>query len=171
MTENWYRPRGRTSGSTDARPELRQRLDKQFRELGPLDESPFHYGGWIRTIRNALGMSSSELARRIGVSQQAALEMERSEGRLSIKLATLQNAGDGLDCELVYFLLPRTSLEHAVATQALRKAGEHLDALDYHERFERNALAGQITTTQLDSGAAALVDRRGLWTNKVARHD
>jgi DNA-binding XRE family transcriptional regulator len=37
-------------------------------------------GGWVKTIRTALGMSSDVLGRRLGISQSAVIQLEASEG-------------------------------------------------------------------------------------------
>ena len=74
--------------------------------------------GWIRTIRDALGMSSRQLAARMGVSQPAVSQLERSEVAGRIQLDSLRRAAAALDCELVYSLVPRASLEETLATRA-----------------------------------------------------
>jgi predicted DNA-binding mobile mystery protein A len=109
-------------------------------------------------------MSSTELAARIGVSQQTIPDIERSELHDTIKLETLRRAADALDCDLVYFLLPRTSLDEAVRRQAGRKAARHLGPLAHHSRLEDQALTIDDTTAQLDELAARFIDRRGLWS-------
>ena len=109
-------------------------------------------------------MSSTELAARIGVSQQTVPDLERSELRDTIKLETLRRAADALDCDLVYFLLPRTSLNEAVKEQALRKAAKHLDPLTHHSRLEDQAVADDDSAAQLDELAAGFIDHRGLWS-------
>ena len=57
----------------------RQRLDQRFSSMKP--ES--HYlpppKGWIRAIRDALGMSGAQLGRRIGVKAQSVADIEKSE--------------------------------------------------------------------------------------------
>jgi predicted DNA-binding mobile mystery protein A len=109
-------------------------------------------------------MSSTELAARIGVSQQTVAEFERSEVRDSIRLETLRRAAAGLDCDLVYFLVPRASLNEAVEAQALRKAAQLLEPLAHHSRLEDQAVSDADTGAQLAELAVELTDRRGLWT-------
>ena len=66
----------------------RQRLDKRFLSMKP--ESRYHPPpkGWIRAIRDALGMSGAQLGRRIGVKAQSVADIERSEASGSIQLKT-----------------------------------------------------------------------------------
>lgn len=144
--------------------QARSRLDARLKRLRSLGEEPRPHKGWIRAIRDALGMSSRELATRMGVAQQTIPDLERSEQRGTIKLETLQRAADALDCDLVYFLRPRRSLDELVTSQARHKAAQHLWRVAHHSRLEDQAVTDEDTAAQLDDLAAQFVDRRGLWT-------
>src|SRR5579863_4818512 len=65
--------------------------------------------GWIRAIRQALGVSSGELARRPGTSRQLPLQLEKSEAEDKITLKSLRAVANALDCDLVYALVPRAA--------------------------------------------------------------
>ncbi|MEP7105198.1 MAG: mobile mystery protein A, partial [Chloroflexota bacterium] len=80
------------------------------------------HGGWIKTIRNALGMTAKQLGRRVGVSQNAISEAERAELERRITLTTLQRIADALGCDVAYTLVPRTSLGMVVHNQANQAA-------------------------------------------------
>lgn len=144
--------------------QARLRLDARFRRLGPLAGELRPHKGWIRAIRDALGMSSTELASRIGVSQQRVSQMEHSEVQETITLGTLRRAADALDCDLVYVLEPRTSLEESVREQARTKAARHLAPLAHHGRLEDQALTDEDEAAQLEEFASRFIDRQGLWS-------
>ena len=144
--------------------QARRRLDERFKRLRPLANEPRPHKGWIRAIRDALGMSSTELAARIGVTQQSVSQMERSEQQETITLETLRRAADALDCDLVYVLEPRTSLDEAVREQAHKKAARHLAPLAHHSRLEDQALTDDDDEAQLEEFASRFIDRKGLWT-------
>ncbi len=144
--------------------QARRRLDERFRRLRPLADEARPHKGWIRAIRDALGMSSTELAARIGVSQQRVSQMERSELEESITLETLRRAANALDCDLVYVLEPRTSLDEAVEEQARKKAARHLAPLAHHSRLEDQALTDDDEAAQLEEFASRFIDRKGLWS-------
>lgn len=69
-----------------------------------LVESP--NGGWLRTVREALGLSRRVLAERLEVTQAAVRDYEVAETNEAISLATLRRAARSLDCELVVALVP-----------------------------------------------------------------
>lgn len=140
----------------------RRQLDARLETLRPLAGEPRPPRGWIRAIRDALGMSTTELAKRMRVAQTRVSSIERAEADGTIKLDTLRRAADALDCDLVYFLVPRTSLDSAVQTQARRKAAASLRHVAHNMRLEDQAVD---VKDQIDDLAAELVDRRGLWTD------
>jgi transcriptional regulator with XRE-family HTH domain len=63
-------------------------------------------GGWLRSVRNGLGISQREAAALAGVTQQAFDQFEAGELKASITLERLQKAAAALGCEVVYFLKP-----------------------------------------------------------------
>ena len=86
-----------------------------FREI-PGAERP--HAGWIRAIREASGMSLRQLAERMGVSKTTVATLERNEAAETVKLSSLRAVGEALGCELVYALVPQTSLEDWVRQRA-----------------------------------------------------
>lgn len=148
---------------TPDRQQARRHLDARLIPLSSLTTEPRPHRGWIRAIRDALGMSSTELAKRMGVRQQVVNQFERNEVNGSIKLDTLRRVADNLDCELVYFLIPRQSLTEAVKAQATRKAREYLEPLEHHSRLEDQEPAPADREVQLAELAEQLIDRKGLW--------
>jgi predicted DNA-binding mobile mystery protein A len=150
---------------TENRTQARRQLDKRFTQLRPLTKEPRPHKGWIRAIREALGMSSTELAARMGVVHQAIREFESSEVQETIKLETLRRIGEALDCQLVYALIPRTTLEEAVRSQARRKAEIRLARVSHHSKLEDQEVGADDTEIQIEDISKRLIDRRGLWTN------
>ena len=97
-------------------------MDKQFRDLqlhqmdalletwsaAKLSARP--RAGWVRAIRESLGMSAAAFARRLGMTPAGVRKLESAEASDSITLASLRKLAQTLDCELQYALVPRTSL-------------------------------------------------------------
>jgi predicted DNA-binding mobile mystery protein A len=100
--------------------------------------------GWIRALREALGMSRVQLARRLGVTQQSADNLERSEAAGTIQLDKLRRAAEVLDCTLVYALVPNRPLEamvkdraRAIAIAAIRRVDQTMTLED--QKVERES--------------------------------
>ena len=74
--------------------------------------------GWVKAIRGALGMTTVQLAKRMRVRQPTIIDLEQSEAKGSIELATLRRAAEALNCNLIYALIPRKPLETMVRERA-----------------------------------------------------
>lgn len=66
--------------------------------------------GWLRAVREALGMSGRQFARRLGVSAPCITALEKKELSGSVTIKTMRRAAEALDCVFVYALVPRESL-------------------------------------------------------------
>ena len=82
--------------------------------------------GWIRQIREALEMSTHQLAHLMGVNQSCVVQLEKSEAKGAIQLASLKRAAKALHCELVYALVPDEPLEETIAHRRRRIATSDL---------------------------------------------
>src|SRR3981081_63847 len=109
-------------------------LDRRFAALRPLTNSPRPPKGWLRAIRDALGMTTAQLARRLGVSQPRIVELEQSEASGSVTLNTLQRAAEALGCRLIYALVPEQPLEETVRDRATLVAERQLASVEHTMR-------------------------------------
>lgn len=83
--------------------------------------------GWIHTIRKTLGMTTRQLAERLGVAQSTVVALEKSEADGKITLNSLQRVAEALDCELQYVLVPRQDLKDKVRKQATSVAIKNVE--------------------------------------------
>jgi predicted DNA-binding mobile mystery protein A len=140
----------------------RQALDERL--SGWRGAPPPPVKGWIRAIRDSLGMSSADLAARLGTSRQAVSQMERSEADGSIRLETLRRAAEELDCTLVYALVPNGSLEAIVDRRAHEVAREGARRVRQTMLLEDQLVDDSIDEERLvDELAEELKASRHLW--------
>jgi predicted DNA-binding mobile mystery protein A len=97
--------------------QARRMVDQNLPIAAMIDGKPMPSNGWIRTIREALGMTQKELGRRIGVNQKTVHALEIAEAQQRIRVDTLQRAAAALSCDLRYVLVPRESLEESYEHQ------------------------------------------------------
>ncbi len=121
--------------------------------------------GWIRTLRKALGMSSPQLANRLGMSKSQASQMERMEVEDRITLRQLRRVADALDCDLVYELVPRESVEAMLRDRARLKAQTLVSKTDVQMKLEGQQLSSDLLAAQVDVEVERLVREmpRDLW--------
>ena len=102
--------------------QLRQ-LDEQLKSAYKfaIDKTP---SGWIKAIRTGISMRSTQLAKRLNVSQQAISKLEKSEMEETISIGKLREVGNSLGLKLVYYFIPEVTLEKMVEDRALKLAKE-----------------------------------------------
>ena len=75
--------------------------------------------GWIKAIRNAIGMSMLQLGNRLSITKQSVQNMENREKDGSISIKVLREATRALDMQLVYGFVPNDgSLEALIDRKA-----------------------------------------------------
>src|SRR5262245_24223753 len=104
----------------------RQQLDKRIAALRPLTGMAKPHRGWVRAIRETLGMTTRQLADRMGISQPTLVRLEKSEAAGTITLTSLERAAQALGCRVVYALVPLKPLTETVEDRALALAEEQL---------------------------------------------
>jgi predicted DNA-binding mobile mystery protein A len=125
----------------------RERLDERFREIGPASRFAQPVHGWVKAIREALGMSTAQLAKRLKIKQPSIVAIEQSEQKGTIELATLRRVAEALDCKLVYALVPNRPLEETLRDRARlylrlrREPIEHSMMLEDQEVVRKNTEA------------------------------
>lgn len=142
------------------RDQARQALERTLtpRRANPTPRPP---KGWVRAIRDALGMSSHELAERLGVTQQAVSQLEAAERHGAVTIGRLAEVAQALGCRLEYALVPERPLGQMVHEQAQRRAREILEPV-----VHSMALEGQVVelNSEVERLAEDLADKRGLWS-------
>lgn len=73
------------------------------------EQTMFPATGWLRTIRQKRGQTQAEVAKIIGVKRQAYANFESGEVRSTISLASLRRSAHALECDLVYYLVPKST--------------------------------------------------------------
>lgn len=124
----------------------RTSLDARLSHLGPAEQYAPPRSGWVRAIRDALGMSAADLGRRMGITGPAVSALERNERDGAARLDTLRRAAAALDCTLVYAFVPNTSLENTRRQRA--------------EQLARRQLSHVATTMALEDQAVPVDQRR-----------
>lgn len=119
----------------------RQRLDVRFDEIRLVAarlRPPVR--GWIKAIREGLGMSSAQLAKRMGMKQPSVVAIEQSEIKGTIQLSTLRKVAEALNCSVVYALVPNEQLETIVRDQARKVARRRLKTVEHSMALENQAV-------------------------------
>lgn len=123
----------------DARVLQIRALDKKTSDLKSTKNIVPQSSGWIKTVREAIGMTVSQLAARLGVTQPRITKMESNEDNL--KLSTMKKAAEAMNCDFVYYFKPKTTFQNLVDEQAQKKAAEVLKTVNVNMALENQEIA------------------------------
>ena len=128
----------------------RLRLDERFAQFGSAERYHPPARGWIRAIREALGMSTAQLAQRMGMRQPSIVGLERSEEEGRIALASLRRAAEALDCTLVYVFIPNQPLATTVRERAAAWLRRRRQLVEHTMLLEDQQVKEGVTNAQVE---------------------
>ena len=152
-----------TAGTRQAR----EILDRRLATLRPVEQYAPPRSGWIRAVRDALGMTAADLAARMGISGAAIRSYEDKETTGGIRLSSLQRAADAMDCTLVYAFIPRSSLEQTVQRQAKTVLDEQMKRV--RQTMTLEAQESDAPPSSFESELQAVIDSGRLWSRRDAK--
>lgn len=143
----------------------RRQLDKRLSLLPGAASLTRPPRGWIKAIREALGMTTAQLGKRLGVSQPRTVAIEKAERTGSITLDSLERAAQALDCRLVYAFVPRTSLDDLVKERASLLAKKRLESTGHSMTLEAQGVDALDEREQLKILTNKIIAQSGsaLW--------
>lgn len=130
----------------DPKKYFRKSYQKKFDLLkANIIEKPIQ--GWIRTIRDFFGMTTTQLAKRLDVSQSRIVRMEQNEK--NIKISTMEKIADVLNCDFVYAFVPRENIDDVIYNQARKKALKILSSVNTNMGLENQLSEDDDTLEEL----------------------
>lgn len=146
----------------------RRQLDDALNRLRNADLPPRPPSGWVKAIREGLGMTATHIAQRLGVTTSTVTRLETSEADDTISLATLRRAAEALGCELRYALVPRQSLSETLEVRANELAQRRMAAISHTMALEAQSTSLDTVEVQTRELAASLLrgSRRELWRDE-----
>jgi predicted DNA-binding mobile mystery protein A len=144
--------------------QLRQ-LDATLNRWRGADLPPRPPSGWVKAIRESLGMAAAHLAARLGVTTSTVTRLETSEADDTISLGTLRRAAEALGCELRYALVPTQSLADTLESRAMSLARQQMAAVSHTMALEAQSTSREAVEVQTRALAEELLkgSRRALW--------
>ncbi|MEQ9002999.1 MAG: mobile mystery protein A [Pseudomonadales bacterium] len=137
----------------------RRQLDRRLTPLRDTEAFARPPRGWARAIREALGMTTRQLGKRLGVSQPRVTMIEQAEAEGSITLNTLRRTAQAMDCELVYAFVPRLPLQELVEARARHHAIAMLNATSHSMALEDQSADADTNRAHLQQLIRELADK------------
>lgn len=139
--------------------DARALLDEKFRTFRPTSKFTPPPKGWVRTIRRAIGMTSLQLAIRLGQSQPRVADIEKRERDGALTIRTLRRVAQALDCHFVYAIVPNERLEKMVRQRAAKIANRRLKSVEHTMALENQAVSKAVSKRQRANLIKLIVDQ------------
>lgn len=120
---------------------VREQLETTLQRFSILSTVNTPQKGWIRAVRDALGMTAKQLACRMDVTQQSVTRIEKDEPTGSVTIKTMRKTAEALDCQFVYGFVPKVSLEETVRARAKKVAVKRLTEANQTMSLEAQSLS------------------------------
>lgn len=145
----------------------REQLEITLRRISKIAEVHRPHKGWLRAVREALGMSGKQFANRLGVKPPRITVLEKDELSGAVTLKKMQEAADALECDFFYALIPRESLTKTIHSQAESLAKKRIQSVSHTMLLESQ----QLSVSEQKKAIKAEVEKimrqmpRELWEN------
>ena len=95
-------------------------------------------------MRQVLAMTSTQLAKRLGVIQQEVSRLENSERAGSITLRKLRGAADAMDCDLKIAFVPRQPVAKRLKSLAIARVERRLTRTRHTMSLEDQSISESL---------------------------
>ena len=133
-------------------------LDEKFSNLGSLYGLSRPQKGWIKSIREAFGMTVKQLGVRANnMLPQGISQLEKQEIYGSTTIKTMENVAQALNCKFVYAIVPENSFREIVMEQAKKTARKKVSYISHSMKLEDQSLTNQEIEKQIEELAIELL--------------
>jgi predicted DNA-binding mobile mystery protein A len=127
--------------------------------------------GWIKAIRESLGMTARQLGDRVGIDHTGILRLEERESNSKATLEMIERAAHAMNCKLVYAIVPNEphhSLDEILNEQALKTARALTGKVSHSMRLEKQGVHHDLTNKDIEKLAHELIENLDplLWGKK-----
>lgn len=146
-----------------------KQLNNKLKPFHKAKVTPRPAKGWVSAIRSVLGMTKTQLGKRLGVSQQRVSELEAAEAKDSVTLRSLRMAADAMDCDFVYAIVPRgKSIEQLILQQAEKIAKQRIKKISHTMSLEQQRLSEKELREQYKEILTELLNQspKQIWEEK-----
>jgi predicted DNA-binding mobile mystery protein A len=135
---------------------LNEKLDK-FIVLNTLIMPPI---GWVKAIRNGIGMSMEQLGKKLSISKQAVLDIEKREKEGAVTLKSMQELANAMDMKFVYGFIPNAgSLDQMIEKRALEIAKKIVQRTSNTMTLEDQANSKERIEKAIKERAAEIINK------------
>lgn len=135
-----------------------QQLNEKMAEFTDLQHFILPSLGWIKTIRTGIGMSMEQLGKKLSITKQAVMDIEKREKEGAITIKAMQEIANAMDMKFVYGFIPTEgSLELMIEKKALEIATKIVLRTSTSMKLEDQANSKKRIETAIKERAAEII--------------
>jgi predicted DNA-binding mobile mystery protein A len=137
-----------------------QQLNEKLEKLTGLQHLIVPPIGWIKAIRKGIGMSMEQLGKKLSITKQAVMDMEKREKEGAITIKSMQEIAKAMDMRFVYGFVPNAgSLEQMIETRALEIATKIVHRTSTTMKLEDQANSNKRIENAIKERAAEIINK------------
>lgn len=116
--------------------------------------------GWIKTIRSGIGMSMEQLGKKLSITKQAVMDIEKREKVGAITIRSMQEIAKAMDMKFVYGFVPNAdSLEQLIEKRALEIATKIVQRTSTTMKLEDQVNSKKRIESAIKERAAEIINK------------
>jgi predicted DNA-binding mobile mystery protein A len=136
-----------------------QQLNEKLAQLTDLQHVIVPPIGWIKAIRNSIGMSMEQLGKKLSITKQGVMDIEKREKEGAITIKSMQEIAKAMDMKLVYGFVPNEGdLEQMIETRAIEMAKKIVERTSNTMKLEDQANSKERIEKAIKERASEIIN-------------
>jgi len=116
--------------------------------------------GWIKAIRNGIGMSMEQLGKKLSITKQGVMDIEKREKEGAITIKSMQEVAKAMDTQFVYGFIPNSgSLEQMIEMRALAIASKIVERTSTTMKLEDQENSKERIENAIKERASEIINK------------
>ena len=137
-----------------------QQLNEKMDQLNGMQHVIVPPIGWIKAIRNGIGMSMEQLGKKLSITKQGVMDIEKREKDGAITIKSMQEIAKAIDMQFVYGFVPDAgSLDQMIEMRALAIASKIVERTSTTMKLEDQANSKERIESAIKERASEIINR------------
>ena len=137
-----------------------QQLNEKLAQLTVLQHVIIPPIGWIKALRNGIGMSMEQLGNKLSITKQGVMDIEKREKEGAITIKSMKEIAKAMDMRFVYGFVPNAgSLEQMIETRALQIATKIVERTSTTMKLEDQANSKERIEKAIKERASEIINK------------
>ena len=137
-----------------------QQLNEKMLQLSGMQHVIVPPIGWIKAIRNGIGMSMEQLGKKLSITKQGVMDIEKREKEGAITIKSMQEIAKAIDMQFIYGFVPDAgSLDQMIEMRALEMARKIVQRTSTTMKLEDQVNSKERIEKAIKERAAEIINK------------